>query len=428
MDYSTSFEKVPNIWSPSFLGQKFDRNGNNRYRIRVLHGNLSQDEAVIVKYERFSMGNLGPNDGFNCVSFEVNGNTNPTLNQVNLFLLKNEPFQDVYVNFYGNWQPRVPVVFSMRPLDNPNLVLGYLIVFLEEFFQIQNTSFFSETIEVSSYDVCNLLYKSFVYQNYDDNFMQSQRPDSIPVRFIGNTGITQARMFDVTLTPRFVNQRLFDIFKNYNVDLAAIARVANVSESGIYNIYAWGSSLFGLQDENSDVDLIVVADSPVAVKEIKALGLDIAIYTPQRFQSEIESIVVPMSESMSALSDRVFTVYNMTDPSNIKYKILERITFFSTNSKAEIKDAAGRFKEEKWSSIEEAFFKSDVTAWKKRLWITIRNLVFFAQIMKDNRITDVTAANSYLEDIRSKSFDTYPKLYDYFYPKIQNLYSTLLSL
>lgn len=428
MVYSTYFDKVPSNWSASFLGQKFDKNANNRYRVRVLHGDLTQEESVIVKYERFSLGSLGANDGFNCVSFEVSGNNDPSINQVILLFQKNQLFQDIYLNFYGSWQPRVPVVLSMRPSDSPNTVIGYCIVFLEEFFQVQNNTFFSENIEVTSYDVCNLLYKSFVYQNYDDNFLQSQRPDSIPVNFIGTTGITNPRMFDVTLTPKGVNQRLFDIFKTFNIDLATIASVAKVPESGIYNIYAWGSYLFGTQDENSDVDLIVVADSPIAMRQIKAFGIDIAIYTPQKFQSEIESIVVPLFDQSTNLSDRVFTVYNMTDPSNIKYKILERISFSSSNTKAEIKDAAKKFKEERWASVEDAFLKKDVTAWKKRIWSIIRNLVFFKQIIKDNRITDVTAANSYLADIESRSFATFEELVDYFYPKIQNLYSELLSL
>jgi predicted nucleotidyltransferase len=221
-----------------------------------------------------------------------------------------------------------------------------------------------------------------------------------------------------------VNSKLLNAFNNGALDLASIASVVRVPESGIYNIYIWGAHLFGTEDVYSDADLIVVADGQTPVRQVKDQGVDIAVYTPQRFQYELEEVVVKMlNESVS--SDRVFTVYNSSDQN---FKILERMSFLPNGSKDLIKRRAEEFKRERWKAVEEAFFMKDTQSWQKRLWSIFRNLIFLTQFVKDGKITDLNAPKVYLEEITSKRFNDYASLVTYFNPKVESLYSTLLSL
>lgn len=421
---SCRFEKVPDPYNQNYLGQRFNPLITDTYRIRVLN-TLGTEESVKIKWEPCSVGTLGPDDGFNYISFDINGNVDPTVTTIDLFFSPTDQFFDVYLNIYKNWPVRTPMVFSLRKYDRPNMILEFLVIYLEEFFPLETYNF-SEKIDVTSYDVCNLLYNSFVYRNFNDNFLEFQRPDSINVNFVNSTGITLQQSFDQVLMSMVpaINSKLLSLFSNVQIDIYSIARIIGVPVSGIYNIYVWGSYLFGTQDEYSDIDLIIVADSPTPVRQVKIEGIDIAVYTPQRFQMELEEVVVEMYNQTNS-SDRVFTVYNL---SNQDFKILERISFYAENSKAEIKRKALQFKTERWAAVEEAFFNGNLEAWQKRLWSIFRNLVFSTQVVRDGQITDVNAANTYLDEIKSKSFNNYLSLVQYFNPKIENLYGTLISL
>lgn len=407
---------------PSYKGQLFDPLNTNTYRIRVLHTSQSQSDNVILAWEPFSVGTLGADDGINSVSFDINGNVNPNINTVSISFAPTDLYQDVYINLYKNLSPRTPIVFSLRPQAFPNVILEYVVIYLEEFYSFKSYNS-TDQINVTSSEICKLMYNCFVDRNFNDNFLEFQRPDTMPVNFINTTGLTLQQGFDMANTTQ-VNSKLLSVFNNNQLDLSAIAFIANVPISGIYNIYVWGSYLFGTEDAYSDVDLIVVADGQMPVRQIKDQGVDIAIYTPQRFQQELQEVVIKMmGETVS--SDRVFTIYNSSDPN---FKVLERITFTPNSSKAYIKTKVEEFKQERWKAVEDAFFMGDTESWKKRLWSIFRNIIFATQFIRDGKITDLSAAKQYLDDINSKSFTKYSDLVEYFNPKISNLYSVLLSL
>lgn len=418
--YFVEFEETPT--DPSYKGQLFDQLNTNTYRIRINHTSQSQAETVILRWEPCSVGNLGADDGFNAVSFNIDGNVNPDINTITISFSAADLYQDVFINIYKNWPVRTPVVFSIRPQNSPNLVLGYLVIYLEEFYEFRNFSS-SDQITVTSYDMCKLMYNCFVDKNFNDNFLEFQRPDTIPVNFVNTTGLTLQQSFDMANTAR-VNSKLLSVYNNQELNLASIASIARVPVSGIYNIYVWGSHLFGTQDAYSDADLIIVADGQTPVRQVKTQGVDIAVYTPQRFQFELEEVVVKMlGDTVS--SDRVFTIYNSSNPD---LKVLERISFMPNSSKAFIKRKANEFKTERWAAVEEAFFMKDTESWQKRLWSIFRNLIFTAQFIRDGKITDLNAPQVYLDDIVSKNFTEYSSLVKYFNPKVESLYSALLSL
>jgi hypothetical protein len=420
--YAAGFEEVPAYADPQYQGQLFDKLNTNTYRIRVNHTTQAKPDTILMKWEPCSMGTLGADDGFNAVSFNVNGNVDPNVDSVTITFNASDLYQDVYINLYRNLPTRTPIVFSLRPTSKPGLILEYLVVYLEEFYEFKNYTS-TDRINVTSFDMCKLMYNCFVDRNYNDNFLEFQRPDTIPTNFINTTGVTLQQTFDMANTAQ-VNSKLLNAFNNGALDLASIASVVRVPESGIYNIYIWGAHLFGTEDVYSDADLIVVADGQTPVRQVKDQGVDIAVYTPQRFQYELEEVVVKMlNESVS--SDRVFTVYNSSDQN---FKILERMSFLPNGSKDLIKRRAEEFKRERWKAVEEAFFMKDTQSWQKRLWSIFRNLIFLTQFVKDGKITDLNAPKVYLEEITSKRFNDYASLVTYFNPKVESLYSTLLSL
>ena len=421
--YHTKFERIPsNPAQIDYQGQEFDELNTNLYRIRVNYSSQSQPETVILRWEPCSMGTLGVDDGFNVVSFNVNGNVDPDIDSVTLSFSASDPYQDVYINLYRNWPVRTPIVFSLRPQTMPGLILQYLVVYLEEFYEFFNYTS-SEQINVTSFDMCKYMYNCFVDKNYNDNFLEFQRPDSIPTNFTNTTGVTLQQMFDMANTSQ-VNSKLLDTYNNQDLNLASIASAAKVPESGIYNIYIWGAELLGMQDTYSNIDLIVVADGQTPVRQINNQGVNMVIYTPQGFQYELEQIVVKtLGDSM--LSDRVFIAYNLSDKN---LKVLERMTFFPNGSKDIIKKRANEFKQERWKAIEEDFFQRNTESWKKELYSIFRNLIFLTQFVKDGKITDINAPKLYLEEIKSKNFSDYASLVTYFNPKVESLFSILLSL
>lgn len=420
------FEEVPNPYDSTYQGQLWDSLNRNTYRIRIIHSDYQQaralPEKIMVQWEPASIGSIGADDGLNVMCFNEFGNPNPNLRSIILDFGENVPFLDFEISLYKNLQSRQPIVLSLRKINESNFIIGYVIIYLEEFYQFQNYSS-NESVDVISTEICNLYYNSFVGRNFNDNFLEYQRPDSMRVNFINTTGLTLQQQFDFGNISE-INSRLLSAFNDYRIDLASISAVAGVSESGVYNIYVWGSYLFGTNDEYSDIDLIIVADGQIPVRQVKNQGIDIAIYTPQRFQYELDQIVVKMfGDSVS--SDRVFSVYNSSEQG---FKILERIKFQPNLSKALIKTKATEFKDERWRAVEQAFFRGDIELWQKRLWSIFRNLVFSTQVLKNGQITDLGEPRQYLVEIQSKSFAKYDDLVSYFNPKIENLYSTLLSL
>lgn len=417
-----TFVPVPNFFSQSYLGQEFDSLVVNQYSIQILHAYPNKVDSVILKYEPFSSATIGPDDNFSLIGFDSNLVNDPYQSEVTINFSQNESVKSVNINIYKNMPERLPMVFSLRPASNPNQVCQYLIVYLELFFNVSKYSFYDE-IKVTQSEICNVMYNGFVTKKFNDNFLEIQRPDEFPISFQNSQGFSiQSNFQDINIED--VNNKILNVFYDLNVNFYTISTFLGVPLSGIYNIYTWGSYLFGTEDAFSDVDLIVVADSQFEVRQFKRNGIDMAIYNPTGFQKQIDEFVSKIFNE-TVLTDRAFTVFNSNEE---KYKILERIKFTSNATKQKIKTKASEFRNERWTKSEEAFVRGDFDAYHKRLWSIFRNLNFGIQYLKNGKIDDVRAANSYLDEIKSKNFQTWGQVTTYFYPKIQLLYSELLGL
>ena len=67
-----------------------------------------------------------------------------------------------------------------------------------------------------------------------------------------------------------------------------ILKVAKLHPSRVFNIYLFGSRIYGTHTDNSDWDIVIVAKNSVEAIEIKSDLYNIHIYTPDKFKSDLD--------------------------------------------------------------------------------------------------------------------------------------------
>ena len=418
-----NFVKDPAWDNLDFIGQLFDDLSDNTLKINIAHRDPTKYRDVIVQYEYFSIGLLGPDDGINSVSLDVLNNIYFNVDKFIIHFDVGDVVKSVDIKIYKNWPVRSPIVFSLRPAKNPNQILQYLVIYLEEFYDISSFSS-NEYIDVQNFNKCRLMYNGFVDQKYDDNFLQKYRPDNIPLNYVGagfNVNVGFISNFD---SENVVNQKLFNIFNDSSLTLASLARRLNIPVSAIYNIYIYGSHYFEKIQATSDADIIIVADVPQDRSYFKIGDIDFSIYNPQRFQFQLNEFAIPTFENSEYLSDRAFFVYFTQEDT---FKILERIQFTTNISKENFKTKAIQISDSHFSKAETLYSSKDLRRFQKAVWNSIRVLVFSIQYLKYGQIVDRKAANKYL-DYTEEPFGNFESVQNYFLPIINNLKNELLSL
>jgi hypothetical protein len=416
------FVKDPNWDSLSFIGQLYNQNITNQLEIKVKHNQLNKEDKVIIQYEYFSLSFIGPENGTNSFNLGIPNTNNTTDPTYELTFNVGDTVKSIFINIYKNWPVRTPIILSLRPYYNPNQVLQYLVIYLDEFYLFRNFSF-SEKIEISSFDKCNLMYNGFVYQNFDDNFLTKYRPDNIPVTYIGAAGFTINTPFDPESEDN-INKKLYDIFLNNSITLTSIARGLNIPQASIYNIYINGAHYYEKNEADSDADITVVADVTEDVKYFTIGETDFSLYNPITFQYQMNEFAVPAFNDSEVLSDRNFFQYFTEDD---KYKIVERISFTTNITKPEFKRKAIEISDSHFNDSEKFFRERNLDKFKKRIWNSIRILVFSIQYLKFGKIVDRKAANNYLYDVENP-FENYEEVKEYFYPILKNLKDEIISI
>ena len=72
------------------------------------------------------------------------------------------------------------------------------------------------------------------------------------------------------------------------VDISKIISASGIHPSRIFNIYLFGSRIYGTSTPNSDWDVVIVANNSVESIEVKAGDWNIHIFTPDKFQKDLE--------------------------------------------------------------------------------------------------------------------------------------------
>ena len=419
-----------------FIGQKFDEYTNNYLPITIVHRDPSKYKDVIVQYEYFSISLLGPEDGVNSFNLGVPdvisaggsliGNDLRVADKYFVHFNVGDVSKTINIEIYKNWQVRSPIVLSLRPAKNPNQILQYLVIYLEEFYEIDGFSS-NEYIDVLSFDKCRLMYNGFVNQKFDDNFLEKYRPDYIPLNYVNlpanSTGFSIISGFSPT-NEITVNQKLFNIFNDSSLTLASLARRLNIPESAIYNIYINGSHYYEKNQASSDADITIVADTTLDVSYFNIGDIDFSLYNPRTFQFQLNEFAVPTFYDPNLLSDRNFFQYFTEEDT---YKILQRIQFSTNITKDDFKNKAIMISDSHFKDSENYFYSKDLTKFKKKIWNSIRILILSVQYLKYGKVIDRKASNQYLEDT-DLYFETFEDAQDYFLPILQDLKNQILSL
>ena len=221
-----------------------------------------------------------------------------------------------------------------------------------------------------------------------------------------------------------VNQKLFNIFNDSSLTLASLAKRLNIPESAIYNIYVTGSHYYEKAQATSDSDITIIADTNQDPSYFKIGDVDFSLYNPRDFQYQLNEFAIPAFNETNLLSDRNFFFYFTEEDT---YKILQRIEFSTNITKEEFKNKAISISDSHFNDSEKYFYSKDLNKFKKRIWNSIRVLMFSIQYLKFGKIIDRKAANQYLEDT-DKYFGSFEDAQAYFLPIINNLKNELLSL
>jgi len=67
-----------------------------------------------------------------------------------------------------------------------------------------------------------------------------------------------------------------------------IIKASGLHKSRVHNIYVFGSRVYETHSDNSDWDIVVVANNSVEAIEIKSDLYNIHIYTPKKFQEDLD--------------------------------------------------------------------------------------------------------------------------------------------
>lgn len=408
------------------IGRIYNPITTNIYRINLQRASnilLNQTINAILQYESFSPSVVGPDDGFHAFSFVNPTNNDPYSSSKQIIFVPSQQIGFVDINIYKNWPVRYPIVFSLRDFNNPNIVIEYLIVYLEEFYDI-STNTISEQIDLDEFNKCNTLYNGFVKQNYNDNYLERYRPDTIPLIFQNNSlGFYFQQSFNQQ-TEIIVNQNLNNVFNNSNLTLFIISNLLGIPQSSIFNIYINGPYYYENQKAMSDSDITIIIEGDSEEYYFEQNGLKFSIYNARIFQEQLNEFGIPAFENSNLIADRNFFQYFTQED---KFKILETIEFTTNISKTKFKTKAIEISDSYFAESEKLFRAKNFQSFRINMWNSFRVLVFGIQYLKFGQITDRKESNSYLDDLQQR-FDNFNEVRNYFAPKIRILKDDLNSL
>jgi len=157
-----------------------------------------------------------------------------------------------------------------------------------------------------------------------------------------------------------------------------ILAAAKMHPSRAKNIYIFGSRVYGTHSEGSDWDIVIVGNSSVESIEIKHGLYNIHVYTPNKFQKDLDWHMPKNLECHFA-------------PDWAKLK--ECIKFELKIDLAKLRHAASHVSSNSWVKAKKKLQAGEYNTGVKSLFHSIRIPMFAAQIADLGRIEDFRRAN-----------------------------------
>lgn len=168
--------------------------------------------------------------------------------------------------------------------------------------------------------------------------------------------------------------------------LEEVIKRAKLHPSRVFNVYLFGSRIYGNYNSSSNYDFIVVANNSVEAIEIKKGLFNIHIYTPDKFKADLEWHRINNLECIWA-------------PDWAKLK--ETIKYDFKLNLSKLRHATSHISSRSWVKAEKKL-EHDYHSGVKSLFHSLRIPMFATQIAISGKITDFSSANFIWNKIKSK--------------------------
>lgn len=176
-----------------------------------------------------------------------------------------------------------------------------------------------------------------------------------------------------------------------DIMISEIIRISKIHPSRVFNIFLFGSRVYGTASDKSDYDIIMVANNSVESTEIKHPIYNIHIYTPDKFKEDLDwhrinNIECILAPEWAKLKEDI--KYELSIDSN---KLRHSISHISSNS---------------WVKSKKKLTIGDIDEYQvgvKSLFHSIRIPMFASHIIKYGNI-DYSCANYIWDQINSRKW------------------------
>ena len=167
-----------------------------------------------------------------------------------------------------------------------------------------------------------------------------------------------------------------------------IIKASGIHASRVFNVYIFGSAVYGTSNSESDWDIIMIANNSVEAIEIKNGLFNIHIYTPDKFKADLEWHRINNLECIFA-------------PDWAKLK--ETIKYDFKLNLAKLRHATSHISSNSWVKCKKKLeLTYEYHTGVKSLFHSLRIPMFATQIANSGKITDFYCANFIWNKIKSK--------------------------
>ena len=174
------------------------------------------------------------------------------------------------------------------------------------------------------------------------------------------------------------------------MDISKIITASGLHPSRVFNIYLFGSRVYGTTTHDSDWDIVIVANNSVEAIEIKSGDWNIHIFTPDKFQKDLDWHMPKNLECHFAPNWAVLKESKKFDFNFDLNKLRHSASHVSSNSWVKAK--------------KKLLVAGEYNIGIKSLFHSIRIPMFATQIANTGKIEDFSCANSIWDKLKSKDW------------------------
>jgi predicted nucleotidyltransferase len=183
-------------------------------------------------------------------------------------------------------------------------------------------------------------------------------------------------------------------------DINKIIELTKISRHRIWNIYMFGSRVYGTYREDSDYDIILVASSLDCGKEIKDKKYNIHIVSPDQFEDGLRSYNMSYLECIFA-PDFAKLQERRSFPLEIRSKFFKKQVIRQSSVS--------------WNKAEKRIEDGEIFRGIKSLFHSFRILSFGLQIVSSKRIDSFSSYNRLWDEISNNNDKTWKAFKDRYY-------------